>query len=58
MKVRWRRILVLCLLAAWIGTAWRQAHKPLPAGLHVASPVCALAAELTFTPPALPAIVT
>src|ERR1700683_173231 len=45
MKVRWRRILVLCLLAAWIGTAWRQAHKPLPAGLHVASPVCALAAD-------------
>jgi phosphatidylserine/phosphatidylglycerophosphate/cardiolipin synthase-like enzyme len=49
MKVRWRRILVLCLLAAWIGTAWRQAHRPLPAGLHVASPVCALAAdEVTF----------
>jgi phosphatidylserine/phosphatidylglycerophosphate/cardiolipin synthase-like enzyme len=45
MKVRWRRILVLCLLAAWIGTAWRQAYKPLPAGLHVASPVCALAAD-------------
>src|SRR5271170_6417802 len=49
MMVRWRRILVLCLLAAWIGTAWRQAEKPLPPGVHVASPVCALSiGQLAF----------
>ena len=40
MTARWRRIALLCVLAAWIGVAWRQAVKPLPPGLHVASLIC------------------
>jgi phospholipase D-like protein len=36
---RWRRIALLCLLAAWIGVAWRQAVKPLPPGVHITSAV-------------------
>jgi phosphatidylserine/phosphatidylglycerophosphate/cardiolipin synthase-like enzyme len=37
-----RRLLTLGVVAAWIATAWWQAHKPLPAGTHVASAVCAV----------------
>jgi phosphatidylserine/phosphatidylglycerophosphate/cardiolipin synthase-like enzyme len=40
-----RRILTLGVVAAWIATAWWQAHKPLPAGTHVASAVCAVPAD-------------
>src|ERR1700719_1394662 len=39
MKGRWPRIAVVCLLAAWIGVAGWQAAKPLPEGVHVASPI-------------------
>lgn len=49
MTARWRRIALLCVLAAWIGVAWRQAVKSLPPGLHVASMVCEQpAGEVTF----------
>ena len=40
MKARWPRIATVCLLAAWIGVAGWQAAKPLPEGVHVASPIC------------------
>lgn len=41
MKARWPpRIAMVCLLAAWIGVAAWQAAKPLPEGVHVASPIC------------------
>jgi hypothetical protein len=42
-RVRIRRIVLACLLAAWAFTAWWQAHKPLPQGTHIASAVCAVA---------------
>jgi phosphatidylserine/phosphatidylglycerophosphate/cardiolipin synthase-like enzyme len=45
MKARWRRIAMLLLLAAWIGIGCRQALKPLPAGTHLASAVCAQPAD-------------
>ncbi|HEY0766675.1 MAG TPA: phospholipase D-like domain-containing protein [Steroidobacteraceae bacterium] len=45
MRIRRRRLLALCLVAAWIATAWWQAHKPLPAGTDVASAVCAVPAD-------------
>jgi len=49
MRVRRRRIAVLCLLAAWSGVAWREAVKPLPPGLHVASAICEQSAsEVAF----------
>ena len=49
MKARWPRIALVCLLAAWIGVAGWQAAKPLPAGVHVASPICRQSAsEVAF----------
>jgi phosphatidylserine/phosphatidylglycerophosphate/cardiolipin synthase-like enzyme len=39
------RLVSLCLVAAWIATAWWQAHKPLPPGTHVASRVCGVPAD-------------
>jgi hypothetical protein len=41
-RVRIRRVVLACLLAAWAFTAWWQAHKPLPQGTHIASAVCAV----------------
>ena len=43
--MRWRRFLALTLAAVWIAIAWWQTHKALPAGTHVASPVCAAPVE-------------
>jgi hypothetical protein len=40
--MRWRRLVLLGLLAAWLGVAWHHAGKALPAGTHVASPSCRL----------------
>jgi phosphatidylserine/phosphatidylglycerophosphate/cardiolipin synthase-like enzyme len=34
----WRRLVLLALLAVWIGTAYWHTHKSLPPGTHVASP--------------------
>ncbi len=45
LKLRWRRLLLLCLVALWAGVAWHETHKPLPVGTHVASPMCTVAAE-------------
>ena len=45
MRIPWRRLLTLGVVAAWIATAWWQANKPLPAGTHVASAVCAVPAD-------------
>lgn len=45
MRIPRRRLLTLGVVAAWIATAWWQAHKPLPAGTHVASAVCAVPAD-------------
>jgi phosphatidylserine/phosphatidylglycerophosphate/cardiolipin synthase-like enzyme len=48
-RIRRGRLLTLGVVAAWAATAWWQAHKPLPAGTHVASAVCAVPAdEVTF----------
>ena len=46
MKVRvpWRRLLSLVVLAAWLATAWWHTHKPLPPGTQVSSPVCTVPA--------------
>jgi phosphatidylserine/phosphatidylglycerophosphate/cardiolipin synthase-like enzyme len=44
-RIPWRRLLTLGVVAAWIATAWWQATKPLPAGTHVASAVCAVPAD-------------
>src|ERR1700730_4952101 len=49
MRIPRRRLLALGVGAAWIATAWWQANKPLPAGTHVASAVCAVPADaVTF----------
>src|ERR1700730_16986526 len=45
MRIPRRRLLALGVVAAWIATAWWQANKPLPAGTHVASAVCAVPAD-------------
>ncbi len=45
MRIPRRRLLTLGVVAAWIATAWWQANKPLPPGTHVASAVCAVAAD-------------
>jgi phosphatidylserine/phosphatidylglycerophosphate/cardiolipin synthase-like enzyme len=45
MKARWPRIAGVGLLAAWIGVAGWQAAKPLPQGVHVASPICRASAD-------------
>ena len=45
MRIRRGRLLTLCVVAAWVATAWWQAHKPLPAGTHVVSAVCAVPAD-------------
>jgi hypothetical protein len=41
-RAPWRRALLLALLAVWLGVAWWQARKPLPAGVRLASPECPL----------------
>ena len=33
-----RRLVLAVLLAAWLGTAWWETHKPLPAGTRLAAP--------------------
>jgi phosphatidylserine/phosphatidylglycerophosphate/cardiolipin synthase-like enzyme len=45
MRIPRRRLLTLGVVAACIATAWWQANKPLPAGTHVASAVCAVPAD-------------
>lgn len=45
MKMRWGRLIVLALGGAWLATAVWQTHKALPAGMHVASPVCTVPAD-------------
>jgi phosphatidylserine/phosphatidylglycerophosphate/cardiolipin synthase-like enzyme len=46
-----RRVLLLCLAAAWLAMAWWHSHKPLPEGVRAASAACAVPAdELTFIP--------
>ncbi|MBS0379300.1 MAG: hypothetical protein JSS29_12490 [Proteobacteria bacterium] len=40
MKRRRVRAVLAALAAAWIGVALWQTHKLLPAGMHVASPMC------------------
>lgn len=54
MKLRWGRGLAIAAGAAFSAMAAWQTHKPLPPGMHVASPVCtvdagevALAVDLT-----------
>jgi phosphatidylserine/phosphatidylglycerophosphate/cardiolipin synthase-like enzyme len=48
---RWRRIALACALAAVLAVAWHQTHKPLAAGVHVASAVCAVPANaVAFIP--------
>ena len=44
MRPRWRRIAILGLAAAWAGTAWWQAAKPLPPGMHITSAACTVPA--------------
>src|ERR1700761_7563694 len=45
----WRRAILLLLVAAWLATACWQTNKPLPAGVHVASPWYPIAArDVTF----------
>jgi phosphatidylserine/phosphatidylglycerophosphate/cardiolipin synthase-like enzyme len=47
--LRARRLLALIVAAAWAGIAAWHVNKPLPAGTHVASPVCTVnAQELRF----------
>jgi phosphatidylserine/phosphatidylglycerophosphate/cardiolipin synthase-like enzyme len=49
LRARWRRALLLAVAAVWIGVMWRQTHKPLPVGTHVASAACAVPhAAVTF----------
>ncbi len=43
MKKRARRLLLLVLVAGWLGMAYWQSVKPLPQGTHVAGPVCPVA---------------
>jgi len=45
MRARWRRVATLCLGGAVIAIAVTQAVKPLPPGMHVASPRCTVAAD-------------
>jgi PLD-like domain len=48
-RARWRRAVVLAVAAVWIAVIWRETHKPLPVGTHVASATCAMPAEaVTF----------
>jgi hypothetical protein len=35
---RRRQLALAVLLAAWLGTAWWETHKPLPEGMHLAGP--------------------
>ena len=47
--MRLRRLVVAALAAAWIGTSWWQATKPLPPGTRLASAVCPVrAADAVF----------
>ena len=43
-KLRWGRGLAIAAGAAFIAMAAWQTHKPLPPGMHVASPVCTVGA--------------
>ena len=45
MRARWRRVAILCLGGAAIAMAVTQAVKPLPPGMHVASPRCSVPPE-------------
>lgn len=45
MRARWRRVAILCLGGAVIAIAVTQAVKPLPPGMHVASPRCTVPAD-------------
>jgi phosphatidylserine/phosphatidylglycerophosphate/cardiolipin synthase-like enzyme len=38
---RWKWFALLAIVAAWLGVAWWHSRKPLAAGLHAASPLCA-----------------
>ncbi|HXW74411.1 MAG TPA: phospholipase D-like domain-containing protein [Steroidobacteraceae bacterium] len=44
MRARWPRAVILCLAGALIAVAVSQAVKPLPPGMHVASPWCTVPA--------------
>jgi hypothetical protein len=44
LRIPWRRLVTMGLLAAWLAVAWWHTHKPLPPGMHVSSPVCMLPA--------------
>ena len=47
--MRLKRLVVATLAAAWIGTGWWQATKPLPGGTRLASAVCPVrAADTAF----------
>jgi PLD-like domain len=45
MRARWRRLAILCVSGALIAVAVTQAVKPLPPGMHVASPRCTVPAD-------------
>jgi len=45
--MRLRRLVPLCLLAAWLAVGWHHANKPLPGGTHVASAACWLPQDQT-----------
>jgi len=45
MRARWRRVAILCLGGAVLAIAVTQAVKPLPPGVHVASPRCTVPAD-------------
>jgi hypothetical protein len=45
----WRRVILLTVAVLWAGTAYWQANKPLPAGVHIESQWYPLAAkDITF----------
>jgi phosphatidylserine/phosphatidylglycerophosphate/cardiolipin synthase-like enzyme len=51
MRVRPGRALLLAAALAFIATAVWQTHKPLPPGMHVASPVCTVpGSQVAFIP--------
>ena len=45
MRARWRRVGILCLTGALIAVAVTHAVKPLPPGMHMASPRCTVPAD-------------
>jgi phosphatidylserine/phosphatidylglycerophosphate/cardiolipin synthase-like enzyme len=51
MRLRWGRGLALTAGLACLATAVWQTHKPLPPGMHVASPVCTVnGSQVAFIP--------